>query len=334
MIISFLVSIIMPVYNCEKYLSYAIDSVLSQTYPNWELIIVDDHSTDTSYQVEQHYAARDSRIHSIKNTSSTHGPGATRNIGLKYANGEYIFFMDADDWIEPDLLKLAIQTISKDNADFVQFGFFNEYLQHTTKYLPLCSKEKIYRTDIESDFNSFWTQNRYSLWLSIFKNSIIGTTKFESIAIGEDISFVMDLLCHVNCISYIPKPLYHYRVLDGSTCHKWNDSTIECLYTVWQHQKHFFDSFHGRLSNNLYTELAISNYIWMTYHLCLQYCPLSYKEKKKQLQYAAHKMHIDNYRSKCSLKNHHGIEKLKYAAVKFHFENLLLFLGPLFLKII
>lgn len=329
-----LVSIIMPVYNCEKYLAYAIDSVLSQTYSNWELIIVDDNSTDNSYQIEQRYAKKDSRIHSLKNPSSLHGPGVARNIALGHVTGDYLFFMDADDWIESDLLKFSIQQFLETDADLIQFGFFTEHLHKSVQHLPSYSVKKIYRNDIEANFTTFWNNNQYSLWMYIFKKSIIGTTKFEPIPTGEDISFIMDILCSVTCISYISKPLYHYRLLDGSTSHKWVASTIECRCTIFEHQKRFFHSFNGNLPDSVYTELSISNYIWAIYHLCLRYCPLSYRKKTVQLKYAADKMQLPIYRRKCSLQNYHGLEKVKYAMVKFHLENLLLLFGPLFLRIV
>ena len=103
---------------------------------------------------------------------------------------------------------------------------------------------------------------------------------------------------------------------------------------IWEHEKQLFDSFNGSLPDTAYTELAISNYIWAIYHLCSKYCPLSYKEKTIQLKNAAERMQINIHRRKCSLKNHHGLERVKYAMVKFQLENLLLLLGPLFLRII
>ena len=88
-----LVSIIMPVYNCQKYLSEAIESVLGQTYSSWELLIIDDASTDKSRNICEKYVQTDNKIYLLKNESEIHGPGTVRNIGLKKAKGELIYFM-------------------------------------------------------------------------------------------------------------------------------------------------------------------------------------------------------------------------------------------------
>ena len=94
----------MPVYNAEKYLGEAIASVLRQTYADFELLLVNDRSTDRSKEICMEYAKKDDRIVLLENDSELHGPGPTRNIGLDHATGEFIYFMDADDWIEDRLL--------------------------------------------------------------------------------------------------------------------------------------------------------------------------------------------------------------------------------------
>ena len=99
-----LVSIIMPVYNCEKYLKESIESVISQTYKNWELLIVDDGSRDNSISIIEAYVKKDSRIRLYKNESEEHGPGVARNCGIELISGKYTYFIDSDDWIEKDLL--------------------------------------------------------------------------------------------------------------------------------------------------------------------------------------------------------------------------------------
>ena len=116
------VSIIMPVYNAEKYLCEAIESVLKQTYADFELLLINDMSTDNSKQICIEYAKRDRRIVLLENNSESHGPGPTRNIGLEHASGEYIYFMDADDWIDDCLLQCAIHRMQETEADMVEFG--------------------------------------------------------------------------------------------------------------------------------------------------------------------------------------------------------------------
>ena len=110
------VSIIMPVYNVEKYVSDAIDSVLKQIYNDFELLLINDGSTDSSWELCKEYGKKDDRIVLLENNSENHGPGSTRNIGLDHATGEYIYFMDADDWIDKSLLQCAVNRMQETNA--------------------------------------------------------------------------------------------------------------------------------------------------------------------------------------------------------------------------
>ena len=120
------VSVIMPVYNAERYLREAIDSVLRQTYTDFELLLINDRSTDNSGAICREYGEKDARIILLENETETHGPGPTRNIGLDHASGEYIYFMDADDWIEDRLLQCAVHRMKETGANIVQLGVFYE----------------------------------------------------------------------------------------------------------------------------------------------------------------------------------------------------------------
>ena len=121
-----LVSIIMPVYNCERILSESIESVISQSYKNWELLIVDDGSKDKSVSIIESYARKDSRIRLFKNETEEHGPGIARNYGIERISGKYTYFIDADDWIEKELLQDTVSLAEKTDADIVPFGFVIE----------------------------------------------------------------------------------------------------------------------------------------------------------------------------------------------------------------
>ena len=329
------VSIIMPVYNAERYLREAIDSVLRQIYTDFELLLINDRSTDHSQEICEEYAQKDSRIVLLKNDSDIHGPGPTRNIGLDHATGEYMYFMDADDWIEDCLLLRAVERMQGTGADIVQFGVTYEQnngncsLQYWWK-----GKSSLTKNEIKNEFHYFWRENRNSLWLYLFRREPIKTIRFEYIIIGEDISYIMDALCKAEIIVYIPEIFYHYRYVEGSTSHRWNEETIECRGIIWDHQKKFLDSLPGDLNPLAYAEVAFDNYIWAIYQLCAKGCPLSFTEKRKELSNLAEKMSIDSYRPIYPLKLRSGLHKIKYALVKYHLENALLLLGPVFLRIV
>ena len=329
------VSIIMPVYNAEKYLDEAIASVLKQTYPDFELLLINDRSTDNSKQICAEYAKRDCRIVLLENDSELHGPGPARNIGLDHADGDYIYFMDADDWIEDRLLECAVHRMQETNADIVQFGAIYERDgdDHTLQYC-WSGKDILTKDEIKENIIHFLKEHRSSLWLHFFRRETVQTVRFENIISGEDHSYVIDALRKAEKIAYLGKTLYHYRYVEGSTSHRWNSDTIECLGVIWRHQRAFLDSFQGRIAPLAYAEAAYDKYISAIIQLCTNICPLSYRERRRELAHLKETMEFDSYRGIYPLKQLHGLDKVKYTLVKYHLEGILLLLGPVFLRIV
>lgn len=329
------VSVIIPVYNAEKYLGEAIESVLNQTYEDFQLLLINDASTDNSKDICKKYSKRDNRIVLLENNSEDHGPGPTRNIGLDYATGEYLYFMDADDWIEKDLLECAIERMQEMNADIVQFGVLSERNDgDSPEHYYWRGKSLLTKDEIKKDFFHFWKENRNSLWLHLFRREAVKEIRFENIIIGEDVSYVMDALGSAEKIAYLAKALYHYRYVEGSTSHRWIENTIECREVIWNHQRDFLKSFQGDCDKLSYAEVAYDNYIWAIYQLSSNLCPLSYREKRRELLRLKKEMDFDKYRQIYPLEWRHGVEKLKYMFVKYRMERILLLFGPLFLRIV
>ena len=129
-----LVSVVIPVYNVEKYLNQCLDSVISQTLTDIEIICVNDSSTDGSLNILEEYAKRDERIKVV--TQPNGGAGAARNRGLSMASGKYLSFLDSDDFFEPDMLELAYKKAEKDKADFVVFNS-NQYYTDKGKFVEV-----------------------------------------------------------------------------------------------------------------------------------------------------------------------------------------------------
>lgn len=329
-----LVSVIVPVYNGEKYLCEAIESVLNQTYINFELLLINDSSTDNSKEICEKYAQKDNRIKFFDNNTQNHGPGPARNIGLENATGEFIYFMDADDWIDKSLLQCAVHRMQETNADIVQFGFVYEQSGKETKVY--CPKENnlITREEIKNDFSGFCKKHKMSLWLQFFKRETVKSIRFENIIISEDVCYTLDAFAKAEKTAYIPKTLYHYRFVEGSSSHRWVENIIECREMIWTHKINLLKSFNADIDKSVYAEIAYDNYIWAIYHLSLNVCPLSYKEKKQQLSRMREETEFDKYRKYCPLKQQHGINKAKYILVKYRLEKILLLLGPLLLRIV
>lgn len=329
------VSIIMPVYNAQMYLAEAIESVLRQTYPNFELLLIDDRSTDLSKEICMEYQKKDDRIVFLENDSEEHGPGPARNMGLEHATGEFLYCMDADDWIEDCLLQCAVDRMLQTNADIVQFGAVYE-TANTGEHITYCwsGKSVLTKDEIKKDFHFFWKEKRNSLWMHFFRQEKTQTIRFESIFNGEDICFVIDALARTEKIAFISEALYHYRYIEGSASHRWNPNTIECLVTIWNHQRALLDSFWGAIDKLAVAEVAYSNYIWAIYQLSLSVCPLSYAEKKRELSRMKEEIGFERYRLLYPLELQHGMDKLKYLFVKYNLEKILLLFGALFLKIV
>ena len=118
-----LISVIIPVYNVEKYLRECIDSVLNQSYQNLEIILVDDGSTDSSGEICDEYEKQDIRIRVIHQKNQ--GLSGARNTGFQNANGEYVYFLDSDDWIVPEAIKCLVKRAEEESADVVFFEAFS-----------------------------------------------------------------------------------------------------------------------------------------------------------------------------------------------------------------
>ena len=121
-----LVSVIIPVYNVSRYLPQCFDSVISQTYRNLEIIVIDDGSTDDSGSICDQYAEKDDRIHVIH--TDNRGLASARNLGLENVSGEYISFIDSDDWIEPQTIEMRIGAALETEADIVNARYCSEYM--------------------------------------------------------------------------------------------------------------------------------------------------------------------------------------------------------------
>lgn len=184
-----LISIITPNYNCESFISQTIESVLKQTYSQWELIIVDDCSTDNSYKIAIDYASYDKRIKVIKNEKNF-GAAISRNKALDIAKGEYIAFLDSDDLWEPNKLEYQLKFMQENNCDFSftrynlidednnEFKKIAKIVKRLTyfKYLHHCYTgclTVMYRFDIAEDLRSFNIKNNndYGLFLQVVRNA-------------------------------------------------------------------------------------------------------------------------------------------------------------------
>lgn len=182
-----LVTVIMPVYNAERYMEQSIESIIAQTYQKWELLIVDDGSTDSSVQIMQEYCSRDRRIQMILSTGNE-GVASARNKGIQAAKGEYIAFLDSDDLWKAEKLEIQIHYMQEHNCGFVYSAYDvidekNVYKKTITPYWDKVSYKKLLNTNIiacctaviKSEYikDNLMPQLKhedYATWLNILKN--------------------------------------------------------------------------------------------------------------------------------------------------------------------
>lgn len=325
-----LVSVIMPVHNCERFLTEAIESVISQSYQNWELLIVDDGSKDKSVPIIESYVEKDSRIRLYKNESGEHGPGIARNYGMAHISGKYTYFIDSDDWIEKDLLQDTVTLAEKTNADIIPFGFvIEDNGKQIKKPLKPCGNFEF------QDFKSIANEIVRGTWSEcheLIRSDLLQNVRHNKYKTCEDICFQMDLLCNVRKVCGIDKEYYHYRVVQGSISHrdKWDDEFLETAITVWEKERKFLEYCGLAENSQIMKNAAIERYTGCLYWLCKGKCPLSLSEKYKQIRYIGNKMKIRNFKSKFDCTCYSGMKKIVKIFVKYNLEIVMILMGSLY----
>lgn len=244
------VSIVIPVYNSAKYLRECIDSVLAQSFSDWEVVAVDDGSPDNSPAILDEYAAKDSRIKVIHKANG--GVSAARNDGLAAASGEYVLFADSDDLLLANALEVLIQKISSENADVVfgdHFSFQgNDGPEKDRRYIffnePFATSDretiiKIQQTVLYRGFSPYYSERSGYLlatpWAKLFRRQLLVENGIRfplSISLFEDGIFVLRALQFSNRVCYVQKPICRYRVLSTSLCHAHEMSPIDVYRAI------------------------------------------------------------------------------------------------------
>lgn len=201
------VSIIMPVYNAEKYLHRAADSIIAQTLPEWELIMIDDGGKDSSSQICDEYAAKDSRIRVIHKQNA--GVSAARQDGIDAARGEYTIHADSDDWVEPTMLEELYAKAKSEDADMV----ICDYYTNTGEKQTLHIQKPTDVSDNTQTIRDMFQQLHGSCWNKFVRRTCYGeyNVRFPiGVNYCEDQLTIVRLLSHPIKVTYLNKAFYHY----------------------------------------------------------------------------------------------------------------------------
>lgn len=221
------ISVILPVYNVEIYLPQCLDSIITQDYLNLEIILINDGSTDSSGMICDSYALKDSRITVIHQQNK--GISEARNAGLKYASGDFISFIDSDDWIDPDMYSCIMKNIS-DDIDVVYIPY------PTPKRVPTITK--LDKKDIQFKFMPHFIGNTYislgimaSVWSLFIRRELVKDLFFVNANYTEDKLYFIETILRANSLLIIPQKFYNYRQNPNSITRKYNKTFVDdiCL---------------------------------------------------------------------------------------------------------
>ena len=230
------ISVIIPVYNVEKYLRRCLDSVLNQTFSDWEAICVNDGSPDGCAAILSEYAARDARFKIVNKPNG--GLSDARNAGMAVATGDYILYLDSDDFIHPQTMEITYALARRDNSDIVSFTYDRIYrpqlmVRHVLglntdsvvpgrmhkRYNPACVKtlvtDDVYKYATERAHNAFnprrkWLIKHCQVWKNLYRRSLIADTPFIKGILFEDFPWWSAIMLKNPRVTIAPLPLYFY----------------------------------------------------------------------------------------------------------------------------
>ena len=257
-----MVSVIIPVYNAEDYLSRCLDSLLVQRYPDFEVILVDDGSVDRSLDICKDYVAQDSRFYAIHQKNQ--GVSAARNAGIDAATGEYIAFVDADDYVLPDYLAHLVNASQVNNADIVCCDFVEIIPEGLTEpNNPRVLRERLVQDMVKLFDDIIRAEEGFSacVWAKLIRADLAKRVRFQNMRFGEDHVYMFDLFSHAPVVYLSTYKGYCYAPNVGSI-------TVKCSATsiprrIDEMRMHKYKATHlpkqaSELLNRYYRNYALS----------------------------------------------------------------------------
>lgn len=245
-----MISVIIPVYNSEKYLRKCLDSVINQTYKDLEIICVDDCSSDNSLAILNEYAQRDSRIKVLRNESNIN-VGPSRNRGLDAATGKYVHFMDSDDWLELDAYETLMNTYEK-LGDIDLLYFYSRKVSDKSnkplKWTHFDGKQPKDVCNIRTNPEIIYTWVNYVYNKLFLREFLVNNDiKFNSYPCFEDQEYALKILVNAKSIYYVDKVLYNYRVENSDSITGKYYKYIDCAYKSFMESRGLYENLEPEL---------------------------------------------------------------------------------------
>ncbi len=241
-----LVSIIIPVYNVEKYLNACLESVVNQTYLDLEIILVNDGSTDKSSQICENWAKKDKRIIVIHKLNG--GLSDARNVGMSAASGKYIAFIDSDDLVEPEYIEYLLLTLKKTGADLAECSYtrFSGHSMQTNKENRiLCpviqTSEEALRIWSHPDSDNY----NIVVWNKLYPRELLDNEEFAVGYYGEDVPFTCRIFSKCGKIAHIDNELYQWRITPGSASKKFPEIPLHSIKLYFKSLDYLGDNYHS-----------------------------------------------------------------------------------------
>ena len=287
------ISVLMPVYNSEKFLLETVQAVINQSYTDWELILVDDGSTDNSKEICTKLMNDDKRIKYILQENL--GVSHTRNVALENAQGKYIVFVDSDDLIHEDYLKILINSIEKNNSDISVCNFIERKISNTgniedinREFYP---KEVMEMSEMKGYIMEFGNSGLLNpLWNKIYKREIIENNNItfdEKVKTGEDFIFNLQYFRKTKKISFIKEMLYYYiRRNNNSITYQYIENMYERGWEIHSLLESFLEDMNFYSNENAY--VLYGNHLTGAFSAFLNLyhnnCKLTSKEKREYIR--------------------------------------------------
>ena len=267
-------SILMPVYNAEKHLAYSVDSVLNQTYKDFELVLVDDGSTDSSSELCDNYQKQYDNIKVVHQQNQ--GQLLTRCNAVNASTGDYCLFIDSDDFLVPNALETLDCYISKYNEpDMIIYSFYYEHSDgELEESKPLFDKDMVFESDNKQDVYSIFFENTKlnNVWTKALKRSVFegdypDFEKYSQLRCAEDRLHSMAMADNANSILYIPTLLYKYRLVEGSVTRQFSLDAVKRFNTriLYDEEKAYLQKWNLKMPE--YQQRLDSSYIIHTLYV-------------------------------------------------------------------